>query len=65
MYKYQHPSCWNMPEPSDCQDPFSVWAPGLQDSCAMNTAFNLFAMEVEEQREKEREAQNFYGIEIY
>ena len=54
-----------MPEPSDCRDPFSVWAPGLQGSCAVNTAFNLFAMEVEEQREKEREAQDFYGIKIY
>ena len=65
MYKYQHACCWNMAEPSGCRDPFSVWAPGLQDACAMNDAFNLFVMEVEEQREKEREAQNFYGIKIY
>ena len=33
----------------DCQDQYGVWAPGHHDSCRMNDAFNLYAIEVEQQ----------------
>ena len=41
----------------DCQDQFGIWAPGTNDTCWMNDAFNLYAMEVEKEREKNEDAE--------
>ena len=51
-----HP-CHNSP-PKDCNCFFGIWAPGTNDTCWMNDAFNLYAMEVEEEREKMRKPKN-------
>ena len=40
--------------PEDYQGQFAVWAPGLRDSPITNTAFNLYAMSIEEEREKRK-----------
>lgn len=39
---------------NDVQCLFEIWAPGLTDKPYMNDAFNLFAIEIEEQN-KEKE----------
>lgn len=43
----------------DCQCQYEVWAPGLRDTPWMNDAFNLFAMNVEEQRERAEKIEKF------
>ena len=43
----------------DCDCGFSVWAPGTADKCFVNDAFNLYAMEIEEQREREAKIEAF------
>lgn len=53
---YRHPECQNN---LDCRDQFAVWAPGTKDSCWVNDAFNLYAMEVEEQRERVKSIEKF------
>ena len=45
--------------PKDCQCQYEVWAPGTQDTPWMNDAFNLYAMEVEAQREREEKIEVF------
>ena len=43
----------------DCQDQYGIWAPGTKDKCWVNDAFNLYAMEVEEQRERAEAIEKF------
>lgn len=45
--------------PRDCQDQYGVWAPGIRDSCWMNDAFNIYAMDVEAQRERAEAIEKF------
>ena len=45
-------SCHNTP-PQDCDCRFGVSAPGRNDACWMNNAFNLYAMQIEKEREQE------------
>ena len=52
---FTHP-CHN-PPPKDCNCFFGVWAPGTNDTYWMNDAFNLYAMKVEEEREKNEDAE--------
>ncbi len=52
---FLHP-CHPAP-PKDCGCFFGVSAPGLNDPCWMNDAFNLYAMSIEEEREKEEDAE--------
>ena len=49
--------CNHIGTPGDCQDQYGVWAPGHHDSCWMNDAFNLYAMEVEQQYIEKEEAE--------
>ena len=44
-------------KPNDCDCFFGVWAPGMDDTRWMNDAFNLYAMEVEEEQEKNEETE--------
>lgn len=56
---YRHPSYQNK---NDCQDRFAVHAPGLNDSCWVNNAFNLYAMEIEAQRERANAIEKFISF---
>ena len=51
--------CNHIGTPGDCQDQYGVWAPGHHDSCRVNDAFNLYIMEIEEQREREAKIEAF------
>lgn len=44
---------------NDCDCGFSVWAPGTEDKCFVNDAFNLYAMEIEEQGERKSKIEAF------
>ena len=46
----------------DCQDQYAVWAPGTMDSCVRNDAFNLYAMEIEEERERAQMIEKFIAF---
>lgn len=46
--------------PDDYQCQFAVWAPGLRDNAITNTAFNLYAMSVEEERENQKNEDDNY-----
>lgn len=48
---FLHPCHNPQAPPQDCRCAFDVWAPGLNDSYWMNDAFNLYAMEIEEEKE--------------
>lgn len=48
---FMHP-CHDF-KPRDCDCHFGISAPGLNDTCWMNDAFNLFAMSFEENKEEE------------
>ena len=43
----------------DAQCQYEVWAPGTRDKPWVNDAFNLYAMEVEAQREREAKIEAF------
>lgn len=51
--------CDHIGTPGDCQDQYGVWAPGLHDSCWMNDAFNIYAMSIEEERDRAMKIDEF------
>lgn len=48
---YNHPCHPTDAVVVDCDCGFSVWAPGTADKCFVNDAFNLYAMEIERNRQ--------------
>ena len=48
---YNHPCHPTDAVVVDCDCRFSVWASGTADKCFVNDAFNLYAMEIERNRQ--------------
>lgn len=55
--------CNHIGTPGDCQDQYGVWAPGLHDPCWMNDAFNLYAIEVEQQYTEKEVAERWQCVD--